>query len=161
MMLSRPSDNGHTPFGDIFLSQSPDMCYWGKHRHVMRPVSSWESTKIGAGPVPVETDEGWLLIYHGVLTSCNGYVYSMGAALLDIDEPWHVKHRTRPYLMNPRESYECVGDVPNVVFPCAMLTDAPTGRMTIYYGCADTVVGMAFTQVDELVRFIKENDVMS
>lgn len=161
MMLSRPSDNGHTPFGDIFLSQSPDMCFWGKHRHVMRPVSSWESTKIGAGPVPVETDEGWLLIYHGVLTSCNGYVYSMGAALLDIDEPWHVKHRTRPYLMNPRESYECVGDVPNVVFPCAMLTDAPTGRMTIYYGCADTVVGMAFTQVDELVRFIKENDVMA
>lgn len=161
MMLSRPSDNGHTPFGDIFLSQSPDMCYWGKHRHVMRPVSGWESTKIGAGPVPVETDEGWLLIYHGVLTSCNGYVYSMGAALLDIDEPWRVKHRTRPYVMNPRADYECVGDVPNVVFPCSMLADAPTGRMTIYYGCADTVVGMAFTQVDELVRFIRENDVMA
>ena len=69
-MLSRPSDNGHTPFGDIFFSESPDMCFWGRHRHVMGTKSGWQSTKIGAGPIPIETTEGWLLIYHGVLTSC-------------------------------------------------------------------------------------------
>ena len=80
-MLSRPSDNGHTPFGDIYYSESPDMVHWGRHRHVMSPVAwTWQSTKIGAGPTPIETDEGWLLLYHGVLTSCNGFVYSMGAA---------------------------------------------------------------------------------
>ena len=79
-MLSRPSDHGHTPFGDIFYSESPDLTHWGRHRLVMRPAEGWQSTKIGAGPIPIETTEGWLLIYHGVLTSCNGFVYSMGAA---------------------------------------------------------------------------------
>jgi beta-1,4-mannooligosaccharide/beta-1,4-mannosyl-N-acetylglucosamine phosphorylase len=158
-MLSRPSDTGHTPFGDIFYSESPDMCYWGRHRHVMGPTTewSWQSTKIGAGPTPIETKEGWLLFYHGVLTSCNGYVYSMGAALLDIDEPWHVLYRSAPYLLSPQELYECVGDTPNVVFPCAALFDAPTGRIAIYYGGADTVTCLAFTQVDELVEYVKAN----
>ena len=59
MMLSRPSDRGHTPFGDIFLSQSDDLVHWGKHRFVMAPKQPWESTKIGAGPIPIETSEGW------------------------------------------------------------------------------------------------------
>ena len=101
VMLSRPSDTGHTPFGDIFLSHSPDLVHWGRHRHVMAPKrdrANWQCTKIGAGPVPIETTEGWLLIYHGVLTSCNGFVYHMGAALLDLDQPWKVllSHRTLP-----------------------------------------------------------------
>ena len=77
-MLSRPSDNGHTAFGDIFYSESPDLCFWGKHRHVMSPAqfeeSAWQCMKIGAGPIPIETSEGWLLIYHGVIRSFNGYV---------------------------------------------------------------------------------------
>ena len=81
----------------------------------------------------------------------------MGCALLDIDEPWKVKYRTKDYIMAPYELYECVGDVPNVTFPCAALTDAETGRIAIYYGCADTVTGLAFTTVDELVKFTKEN----
>ena len=156
-MLSRPSDGGHTPFGEIFCSQSSDMVHWGCHRHVMRPQSPWESTKIGAGPVPIETTDGWLLIYHGVLTSCNGFVYCAGAALLDIDEPWKVIHRAKPYLLNPRELYECVGDTPNVVFPCAALADSDTGRLAIYYGAADTCTCLAYAHIDELIGFIKEN----
>jgi len=156
-MLSRPSDRGHTPFGDIFYSQSPDMCHWGHHRYVMGPKEGWQSTKIGAGPIPIETTEGWLLIYHGVLTSCNGFVYSAGAALLDIDKPWQVLYRTAPYIMSPQKLYECVGDVPNVVFPCAALFDAPTGRIAIYYGAADTVTCLAYTQVDALIEYIKSN----
>jgi len=157
-MLSRPSDTGHTAFGDIFYSESPDMVHWGKHRFIMGPKSwRWESTKIGAGPIPIETADGWLMIYHGVLTSCNGYVYSMGAALLDLDEPWKVAYRAAPYLMSPQMQYECVGDVPNVVFPCAALHEASTGRLAIYYGAADTVTGLAFAQIDELVDYIKAN----
>lgn len=161
MMLSRPSDRGHTPFGDIFCSQSKDLEYWGHHRHVMSTFngdkSAWQSTKIGAGPVPIETDEGWLLIYHGVINTCNGFVYRMGCAILDIDKPWIVKHRSAAYILAPYEYYECVGDVPNVVFPCATLTDSDTGRIAIYYGCADTVTGLAFTTVDELIQFTKNN----
>jgi beta-1,4-mannooligosaccharide/beta-1,4-mannosyl-N-acetylglucosamine phosphorylase len=156
-IFSRPSDSGHTPFGDIIYSESPDLVYWGKHRHVMSPTDGWQSTKIGAGPAPVETAEGWLLFYHGVLTSCNGFVYSFGAALLDLDKPWKVIARTKPYLINPRETYECVGDVPNVAFPCAALVDGDTGRLAIYYGCADTVTGLVFGMVDEVVDFVKKN----
>jgi len=156
-MLSRPSDRGHTPWGDMFYSESPDVCHWGHHRFVMGTKPGWQSTKIGAGPTPIETTEGWLLIYHGVLTSCNGFVYSAGAALLDIDQPWKVMYRTAPYILSPQKLYECVGDVPNVVFPCAALFDAPTGRIAIYYGAADTVTGLAYTQVDELIEFVKAN----
>ncbi|TLS68493.1 glycosidase [Mariprofundus erugo] len=155
MMLSRPSDNGHTPFGDIFISQSPDMIHWGCHRHVMGRSDGWQSTKIGAGPIPIETSEGWLMFYHGVLTSCNGFVYSFGAALLDLEEPWKVIHRSKKFLIAPWEQYECVGDVPNVTFPCAALTDAPSGRIAIYYGCADTVTGLCFTTAEAVVDHLK------
>jgi len=160
-MLSRPSDAGHTPFGDIWYSESPDLTFWGRHRHVMSSrrdgTVNWEMTKIGAGPIPIETTEGWLLIYHGVITTCNGFTYSMGVALLDLDQPWKVIYRARPSLLAPEELYECVGNTPNVVFPCAALTDAASGRIAIYYGCADTCTGLAFAQVDELMDFLKES----
>ncbi len=163
VMLNRPSDNGHTPFGDIFISQSPDMTYWGEHRLVMStfkgPASSWQSLKVGAGPIPIETNEGWLMIYHGVLNSCNGFVYSFGAALLDLDEPWKVIARGKDYLISPQTIYECVGDVPNVAFPCAALVDAPTDRVAIYYGCADTVTGLCFGYINEIINEIKANSI--
>ena len=78
-MLSRPNDSGNTPFGDIFLSESPDMTYWGKHRHVMGKSSEWwESLKIGGGAAPIETTEGWLLFYLGVSGTCHsGYRQSI------------------------------------------------------------------------------------
>ncbi len=155
-MLSRPSDNGHTPFGDIFLSESPDLVHWGRHRHVMAPQAfTWGSTKIGAGPTPIETPDGWLLLYHGVLTSANGFVYSMGAALLDLDEPWKVIARGRDYLLSPQVDYEQVGDVPNVVFPCAALVDEATDRLTIYYGGADTVTCMAHGRISEVIASVR------
>jgi beta-1,4-mannooligosaccharide/beta-1,4-mannosyl-N-acetylglucosamine phosphorylase len=154
-MLSRPSDDGHTPFGDIYLSESPDLIHWGRHRHVMSPLPwTWQSTKIGAGPVPIETDEGWLLLYHGVLTSCNGFVYSMGMALLDLDEPWKVIARSSDYVLGPHAPYEQVGDVQNVFFPCAALTEGD--RISVYYGAADTVTCLAHGHVSDLIAFARE-----
>ncbi|MCR5208286.1 MAG: glycoside hydrolase family 130 protein [Eubacterium sp.] len=160
MLLVRPCDRGHTPYGDIFIQQSKDLEYWGKYRFVMKPEQNWEKTKIGAGPTPIETDEGWLLFYHGVLTSCNGFTYSMGAAILDRDEPWKVLHRADSFLLAPHELYETVGDVPNVVFPCAALADADSGRIAIYYGAADTTVALAFTTVDEVCDYIHKHDLI-
>jgi len=158
MLLSRPSDSGHTPFGDIFLSESPDMVYWGKHRHVMsRGNNWWESLKIGGGAAPIETDEGWLLFYHGVSGTCNGYVYSIGGAILDIDNPSIVKYRCENFLLTPEEWYEERGFVPNVCFPCATICDSATGRIAIYYGAADSYVGLAFTHVDYVIDYIKKN----
>lgn len=162
MLLSRPSDSGHTPFGDIFLSESPDLVYWGRHRHVMGKSSKWwESLKIGGGAAPIETSEGWLLIYHGVSGTCNGYVYSIGGAILDIDNPSIVKYRCENFLLTPEKWYEERGFVPNVTFPCAVLQDSETNKLAIYYGAADSYVGLAFAYADELVEYIKANSVVS
>jgi beta-1,4-mannooligosaccharide/beta-1,4-mannosyl-N-acetylglucosamine phosphorylase len=156
VMLNRPSDNGHTPFGNIFLSQSPDMTYWGKHRLVLQTGHHWwKNVKLGAGPVPIETTEGWLLIYHGVCATCSGFIYSTGAALLDLDDPSKVIVDCENYLLTPEEPYETTGFVPNVTFPCATVHDADTGRIAVFYGAADTYCALAFTQVDELLAYIK------
>ncbi len=152
-MLHRPSDRGHTPFGDIFYATSPDLTHWGCHRFVFGPRGGWQATKVGPGPVPIETSEGWLLIYHGVWTSCNGYLYYVGGALLDLEEPWKVRYRTKDYLLAPCEPYERMGDVPNVVFPSSAVVEGHTVRL--YYGCADTCISMAEAKLDALITFIK------
>ena len=169
VMLSRPSDSGHTPFGDILLSQSPDMKYWGEHRLVMQKGGRgwWQGVKIGCGPAPIEieyetpegkTEQGWLMFYHGVATTCNGFVYSFSAAILDHDQPSIVKYRCGDYMLTPEQPYETTGFVDNVCFPVAALTDEKDGKIAIYYGCADTVVGLCFTTVDECVKFILAHD---
>jgi beta-1,4-mannooligosaccharide/beta-1,4-mannosyl-N-acetylglucosamine phosphorylase len=84
-------------------------------------------------------------------------VYSFGAALLDLEQPWKVIRRVAPYLLSPETLYECVGDVPNVVFPCTILYDAATGRLALYFGGADTVPALAFAYLDEMFGFIKAN----
>jgi beta-1,4-mannooligosaccharide/beta-1,4-mannosyl-N-acetylglucosamine phosphorylase len=158
-MLSRPSDNGHTKFGSIFYSESPDMIHWGCHKLVMEPDMPWESTKIGAGPIPIETPHGWLLIYHGVVERCNGFVYNAGVALLDLENPWKVIDRAKDFILGAEMEYECCGEVPNVIFPCAAIHDESEGKIAIYYGAADSVVGLAFAYIDELIDFIKvKND---
>jgi len=156
-ILHRPSDRGHTPFGDIFYSESPDMVYWGKHRFVFGTLrNGWQSTKVGPGPAPIETKEGWLLIYHGVWTSCNGYLYYAGGAILDLEKPWKVLYRTKDYLLAPTEMYERVGDVPNVVFPSSAIV-TKDGTIRIYYGCADTCISMAEGKLADVVEFVKKH----
>ena len=118
----------------------------------------WQELKIGAGCAPIETSEGWLIFYHGVTRTCNGFVYSMGGAILDRDQPSVVKYRCGDFLLTPEEWYEERGFVPNVVFPCAALTDGETGRIAIYYGAADSYVGLAFTTCEEVVAYIKEHN---
>lgn len=155
-MLSRPSDTGHTKFGDIFYSESPDMVFWGKHRHVMsRGGQWWQDTKIGAGPSPIETSEGWLLFYHGVLNSCNGFIYSTGAALLDLEKPWKVLHRSAEHILTPEADYETTGSTPNVVFPTAAIVDGATGRIALYCGAADTFTTLAFCNACEIIDWLK------
>ena len=151
-MLSRPSDDGHTPFGDIYLSQSPDMCHWGMHRLVMRRGGDevgqwWQRTKIGAGPIPIETDDGWLMIYHGVMDTCNGFVYSMGAALLDLDEPWRVLYRTNQHILTPEAGLRSVRPrAERRVSRARRLCDEAADRLAVYYGAADTSCCVAYAR---------------
>lgn len=161
VMLNRPSDSGDTPFGNIHISYSNDLIYWGNHKLLMKNFhlgnNFWERIKIGAGPAPIKTDEGWLLIYHGVQATCNGFVYSMGVALLDLQDPSIVKYRANRLLLEAKESYETTGFTSNVVFPTGALTDS-NGRIAIYYGVADTNMAIAFTTVDKLLEFVKKYD---
>jgi beta-1,4-mannooligosaccharide/beta-1,4-mannosyl-N-acetylglucosamine phosphorylase len=155
-ILHRPSDNGHTPFGDVYYASSPDLIHWGDHKFVFGPTTGWQGTKVGAGPTPIETKDGWVLLYHGVITNCNGFVYSMGGAILDLKSPWKIKYRTKRYMMTPEENYERVGFVPNVVFPTATLFDEKTRKLDVFYGAADTCIGLASANFDEVVKFIKK-----
>ncbi len=157
-LLSRPSDSSHTAFGDIFLSYSKDLEFYGHHRHLMGPSREWwENLKIGAGPAPIETVDGWLLFYHGVSRTCNGFVYSLSACILDINEPSKVLYRCKDFLLTPVESYETKGFVDNVTFPVATLVDADTNRLAVYYGAADTYVALAFGYVDEILSYVKSH----
>ena len=156
-MLSRPMGMGMAVnYGDIFYSESPDLTYWGKHRIVFtRGPGKWERVKIGPGPIPIETTEGWLLLYHGVTDTCDSFVYSMGAALLDINEPSKVLYRCKFPLMSPEKIYETAGYVGNVVFPTGVLADGATGRLAIYYGAADSCTALAYANVDEIISYVK------
>lgn len=157
-ILSRPSDSGHTAFGDIFLSESKDLIYWGRHRVVAtKGYEWWCALKIGAGPVPIELDDGWLIFTHGVNRTCNGYVYSLGAMILDHDDPGKVIYRCKNILLTPEASYETTGFVPNVIFPTCTLVDGETGRIAIYYGAADSYTALAFTTIDRITDYIKKN----
>lgn len=116
------------------------------HRLVMKSEQLWEARKIGAGPPPVKTEKGWLLIYHGV---DENRVYRAGAALLDLEEPWKVIARTAEPILEPEEEYERVGDVPNVVFPegAVIIGD----ELLVFYGAADKVCCVASAHVNEFV----------
>jgi beta-1,4-mannooligosaccharide/beta-1,4-mannosyl-N-acetylglucosamine phosphorylase len=153
-LYHRPSDLGHTPFGDIYYATSPDLVHWGRHRFVFGPRPGWQSVKVGPGPAPIEVDGAWLLLYHGVWRSCNGHLYYTGGALLELERPWRVLHRTRDYLLGPTEPYERVGDVPNVCFASSAVVEGDTLR--VYYGAADTCVAMATAKLADVVEFVKE-----
>lgn len=158
MLLSRPSDNAGSFFGNMFVSESSDLEYWGHHRMITRNGwANWNGVKCGGGPIPIEIDEGWLVIIHGVLYNVNTYVYSMGAMILDRDDPSKVLYKCENFLMTPQAPYEVMGHTPNVVFPTNVLV-GEDGKLAIYYGAADCYTCLAFSTVDILVDYIKEHD---
>ena len=131
--------------------------YWNEYLRdldahtMMRPQESWEKRKIGVGPPPVKTTDGWLIIYHGV---DENYVYRSGAALLDVDEPRRIVARSRAPILEPEEPYEKKGFVPDVVFPqAAMVLE---GTLYVFYGAADTVTCVATAHLEELLSWLAQ-----
>ncbi len=154
--LDRPFGNELEPCS-MWMSFSPDLCYWGNARPVMykgKPFT--DGFKMGAGAVPVKTDAGWLEIYHTVSTTCNGFIYRLKACILDTDEPWNILGYTKDFILWPEHDYEMRGRVSNVVFTCNALVDE-NGRIKIYYGAADTNIGLAEGNVDDIVRACMES----
>ena len=134
---------------------NPDEEFWSECRAsleestIMRPKYEWEAKKIGAGPPPIRTDAGWLLIYHGVDAN---HVYRAGVALLDLEEPSRVIARSPYPILEPEEEYERMGDVPNVVFPEGAIVRDET--LYVYYGGADRVMAVATCRMADMMAFV-------
>ena len=116
----------------------------------------WDSHKVGLGPQPILTEEGWLIIYHGVRATASGRLYRVGLALLDIDKPWKVLARTDCWVFGPSEQYEFMGDVPGVVFPTGATVNKEENRLNIYYGAADSTIGVATAKLSEVLEAVRE-----
>ncbi len=140
----------------VWISFSPDLVHWGDHEILLTRRSGWwDDAKVGLGPQPIETSEGWLMLYHGVRETASGSLYRVGIALLDHDDPTKVIKRCDPWVMGPREDYEYRGDVPGVVFPTGAVVDESSGELRIYYGAADSTVGMASAQLDHVLSYME------
>lgn len=154
--FDRPFGNELEPCS-MWVSFSPDLTFWGKSRPLMYKGKPWiDGFKMGAGAVPIKTDKGWLEIYHTVSQTCNGFIYRLKAALLSLDDPGEVIGYTKDFILWPEHDYEMKGRVMNVVFTCNALPQ-PDGTVRIYYGAADTNIGLATGRIDELVAACLEN----
>jgi predicted GH43/DUF377 family glycosyl hydrolase len=143
----------------MWISFSPDLKNWGKHILMMnaRKGAWWDANKIGLSLPPIETPEGWLVIYHGVKQSCGGCIYRLGLALFELKNPELCLKRGNEWIFAPEESYEQHGDVGNVVFPCGY-TIAPDGdAINIYYGSADTCIALATSSIKEMLKWLDEH----
>jgi predicted GH43/DUF377 family glycosyl hydrolase len=141
----------HRSEPDIWLAYSEDMVHWTDHQAVFGPRAGWESRKVGLSGPPLKTDEGWLIVYHGV---DDALYYRQGIALLDLKDPTNVLSRPADFVMEPREPFEHVGDVPHVVFSCATLQVGDS--LWIYYGGADRSIGQASCPMDEVMAFLRQ-----
>lgn len=155
--LHRPSSWVGSSYGvdkpSIWLAESSSLTSFQKYSILLKPEQDWEAAKVGAGPPPIRTKRGWLVIYHGV---SNSKVYRAGAAVLDLDEPNRVLGRSIRPILEPEKEYETNGDVNNVVFPSgACIID---DKLFLYYGAADKVCCLATANLDSLVKYVLEGN---
>jgi len=155
--LHRPSSWIGSSYGverpSIWLAESSNLTNFQKYSILLKPEQDWEAAKVGAGPPPIKTKRGWLVIYHGV---SNSKVYRAGAAVLDLNEPNIVLGRCTSPILEPEREYETRGDVNNVVFPSgACVID---GKLFLYYGAADKVCCLATANLDSLVKYVLEGN---
>jgi predicted GH43/DUF377 family glycosyl hydrolase len=147
--LDRPIGKG---IGSIWISYSQDLIHWGDHRVLFSPrPGMWDSYRVGASVPPIRTPQGWLEIYHGVKMTSTGPIYKIGSALLDSNDPSKLIARCDEPLLAPREIYERIGDVNNVVFACGAIVE-PDGELKIYYGSADTCICVATAQFEDIIK---------
>ena len=136
----------HRPMPNIWISYSEDPFSWKDHICIMEREFDWEAKKIGAGGPPIKTEKGWLFVYHGVDEQS---VYRLGVALLDLNDPTIVLKRQAEPILEPEESWEVEGDVPNVVFTCGSLL--LNRELWVYYAGADKMIGLAKADVNDFL----------
>lgn len=156
-LIHRPiSANGRA---HMWISFSPDLRHWGSHKMLLpvRESGWWDSRKVGLCTPPVETPEGWLLLYHGVRQTAAGHLYRIGMALVDIEDPSRLIRRSAEWIFGPRLPYERMGDVPDVVFPCGIVLDSDGDGFKLYYGAADTSVCLATGSLRCLLDWLQDH----
>jgi len=152
-MIHRPS----TPLGGhIWISYSPDLKHWGSHKLVLRARHGgwWDANKIGLSPPLIETEQGWLMIYHGVRQTPSGCLYRIGLALFDLDRPDICTRRGDSWIFGPDAPYEREGDVQNVVFPCGYTISDDGDTVLMYYGAADTSICVATGSIRTMLDWL-------
>ncbi|MBP8949141.1 MAG: hypothetical protein KBG73_09875 [Candidatus Promineofilum sp.] len=147
------------PRAHMWISYSPDLRHWGSHKLILeaRRGAWWDANKIGLSPPPIETPQGWLVIYHGVRMTAAGCIYRLGLALFDSDQPEHLLKRGDEWVFGPEEPYEQHGDVGNVVFPCGYTIAEDGDTIRIYYGAADTSIGLATGSIKGMLAWLDEH----
>lgn len=133
----------------IWIAYSDNLKEWKDTKIIMSPsksIKNWDYFKIGIAGIPIKTSKGWLLIYHGVDRNIH---YKLGAVLLDLKNPAIVLKRRQAPILEPKESYEIKGVVPNVVFSCGSVVIKD--KLFVYYGGADTVLGVATAKLDDFL----------
>ena len=151
-LIHRPIVRGEA---HIWLSFSPDLKHWGDHRAlIMTRRAYWDCHRVGLACQPIETQQGWLLFYHGVRSTTAGAIYRLGLALLDLDEPWKVLRRSEEWILGPREIYERVGDVGGVIFPTGATVTKETDQLNLYYGAADCTIAVASAKLSDCINYI-------
>ncbi len=153
VLIHRPVSS---PRANVWMSYSPDLRHWGDHKLMMeaRRGGWWDANKIGLSSPPIETPDGWLIIYHGVRQTAAGSTYRLGLALFDLNEPQRCIKRSEEWFFGPETDYEQHGDVAYVVFPCGY-TLAPDGNtINLYYGAADSCIALATGSVRALLDWL-------
>jgi predicted GH43/DUF377 family glycosyl hydrolase len=142
----------------MWISYSPDLRHWGDHSLLLeaRDGAWWDAGKIGLGPPPLETPDGWLVMYHGVHVTGDGPIYRAGLALFDRADPRVLLHRLDEWVFSPITPYELTGDVAKVVFPCGWIVDEATDELRMYYGAADTSIGLATAKFSDVLARVRE-----
>jgi beta-1,4-mannooligosaccharide/beta-1,4-mannosyl-N-acetylglucosamine phosphorylase len=153
-MLHRPVPKSVMLGAHIWISFSPNLKHWGEHQEIIqaREGGWWDANKIGLCAPPLQTEAGWLILYHGVKTTASGSIYRLGLALLDLENPAKVIKRTDEWIFGPKAHYEREGDVDDVVFPCGWIRKKD--KVYIYYGAADSRICLAIANYDNLIDFM-------
>lgn len=146
------------PRAHMWMSYSPDLRHWGSHKLMLeaRRGGWWDANKIGLSSPPIETPQGWLVIYHGVRQNAAGCIYRLGLALFDLHAPELCLKRSDEWVFGPEKPYERHGDVDKVVFPCGH-TIAPDGdTLHLYYGAADSSIALATGSVRAILEWLEQ-----
>jgi predicted GH43/DUF377 family glycosyl hydrolase len=153
-MLHRPVVGFPHIEGHIWLSTSPDLEHWGRHQILLhaRQGSWWDSNRIGLSAPPMQTEHGWLILYHGVRATASGSIYRLGLALLDLNNPARVLRRSDEWIFGPKTAYEREGDVDDVVFPCGWTVR--DGTVYMYYGAADSCIALATAKLKDILDYV-------